>query len=132
MAASKQDLDWRGARGAATVAYDPNSRYTLHRVANAILAVCQFAAMICHIVCFGVMLNKINEIEDKIGRPASDEVCILYMTAEKTTDGNKEIIVVHYNGGHTCSFVVFASIALAILAAMMLIFLIVRIVLVKK
>ena len=67
--ASKEDLDWNGARSAVVTAEYNDSRFTLHRVANVILAVGQFAAIICHIVCFGVTINKIDEIENKIGRP---------------------------------------------------------------
>ena len=134
MAASKEDLAWRGARSSAVVVSHDDSRYTLHRVANAILAVCQFAAMICHIVCFGVLMNKINEIEDKIGRPPSgEEVCILYLGShEGKNDKGETINILEYNGGHTCDFVIFGSITLAIFAALMLICLIVRIVLVRK
>ena len=123
--ASKEDLDLRGVRIAATV--EPDTRYILRRVIYLILAVCQFAAMICHIICFGVLLNKINEIKDKIGRPPDGEVCILYMglTENKT-------LTVEYNGWHSCDFVIFSSIILAIMAGIMLISLIVRIILVNK
>lgn len=130
MTAPKADVDWRVAREATTIEAD--SRYTLHRVANAIMAVCQFAAMICHIICFGVLLSKTNEIENKLGRPPKDEeVCILYLGLSDEKDANNHPVV-KYNGGHSCEFVIFASIGLAILAAIMLIFLIVRIFLVKK
>ena len=126
--ASKEDLDWRDVRIAATM--EPDTRYTLHRVANLIFAVCQFAAMICHIICFGVLLNKINEIEDKFPRPPDDrQVCIFYMTTTKDQGGNE---VIQYNGGHSCEFVAFGSIVLTIMAAIMLIFLIVRIVFLSK
>lgn len=136
--ASKDDLAWRSARISivAAVAYD-DSRYTLHRVANVILAVGQLAAIICHSICFGMMISKIDEIENKIGRPldpvsgnpdVGSSVCILYMGTTKYHGGD----VVEYNGGQTCDFVIFASMSLAILAAMTMIFLIVRIVLVKR
>ena len=124
---SKEDLDWRDARIAAKV--EPDTRYTLHRVTNLIFAVCQFAAMICHIICFGVLLSKISEIEDKIGRPPDNrQVCIFYMST--TTYEGKD--VVQYSGGHSCEFIAFGSIVLTIMAAIMLIFLIVRIVFVRK
>ena len=134
MAASKEDSSWRGTRSFAVVTSHDDSRYTMHRVANAILAVCQFAAMICHIVCFGVLMSKINEIEDKIGpAPSGEEVCILYLgTHEAKNDKGKTVNIVEYNGGHTCDFVIFGSITLAIFAALMMICLIVRIVLVRK
>ena len=119
---SKEDADWRGERDAA--ASERDTRYTLHRVANLILAVCQFAAMICHIICFGVLLTKINQLDDKLNI-AGDKVCVLYMSAN---DSNK----VEYNGGHTCDFVIFTSVILTIMAAIMLIFLIVRLFLVNK
>ena len=124
--ASKEDLDWRGTRIAATV--EPDTRYTLHRVTNLIFAVCQFAAMICHIICFGVLLNKINEIEDKIGHPPDKEICILYAGFHEGVNSTD----VEYNGGRSCEFVAFGSVMLAIMAAIMLIFLIVRIFLVSK
>ena len=127
----KEDLDWRDVRIAATVERD--TRYTLHRVTNLIIAVCQFAAMICHIICFGVLLNKINEIEDKLGRPPPDkEVCILYIGLREAEINGTEHEFVEYNGGHSCEFVAFGSVMLAIMAAIMLIFLIVRIFLVSK
>ena len=124
---SKEDLDWRNVRNAAPVESD--SRYTLHRVTNLIFAVCQFVAMLCHIICFGVLLNKIHELEDRIGRPSDTEICILYMTTGKF---NETQDVVKYNGGHSCEFVAFGSVVLAIMAAGMLVFLIVRLFLVKK
>lgn len=124
---SKDDLDWRNLRGLGVE--EPEGPYTLHRVANAIFAVCQLAAMICHIICFGVLLSKINELEEKFGRPEGDqEVCILYMKSVK--NGSNDYLT--YNEGHTCAFVIFTSIGLAILAAIMLIFLIVRIIFIKK
>ena len=129
-ARSKEDLDWRGARIAATV--EPDTRYTLHRVTNLIFAVCQFAAMICHIICFGVLLNKINEIKDKIGRPPGEEVCLLYIGVTDTVIDGETYKKVEYNGGHSCDFVIFGSIILAIMAGIMLIFFIVRILLVNK
>ena len=124
---SKEDSDWRNLRGLGVE--EPEGPYTLHRVANAIFAVCQLAAMICHIICFGVLLSKINELEEKIGRaPEGQEVCIFYMKATKFNNTD----VLEYNEGHTCAFIVFTSIGLAILAAVMLIFLIVRIIFIKK
>ena len=129
---SKEDLDWRNVRNVATV--EPDTRYTLHRVANLIFAVCQFAAMICHIICFGVLLSKISELEEKIGRPPDNrQVCIFYMTTTTTKDDEgKDVTEFQYNGGHSCEFVAFGSIVLTIMAAIMLIFLIVRIFLIKK
>ena len=38
IAASMEDLAWRGARSSAVVVSHYDSRYTMHRVANAILA----------------------------------------------------------------------------------------------
>ena len=118
---SKEDADWRGERDAALVERD--TRYTLHRVTNLILVVCQFAAVICHIVCFGVLLTKINQLDD-VNIPG-DDVCVLYMSVN---DSN----AVKYSGGSTCNFVIFTSVILTILAATMLIFLIVRLFLVSK
>ena len=138
MVSNGKDLAWHGARNAtATVACD-DSCYSMHCVANAlvnaILAVCHLGAMICHIICFSVLMSKINEIEDKIGpAPPGKELCILYLGAhEGKNDKGKTINIVEYNGGHTCDFVIFGSITLAILAALMLICLIVRIVVVRK
>ena len=127
---SKEDLDWRDVRNAATV--EPDTRYTLHRVTNLIFAVCQFAAMICHIICFGVLLSKISELEEKTGHPADKEVCVLYIGLTKTQINGTTHELVEYNGGHSCEFVAFGSVMLAIMAAIMLIFLTVRIFLVNK
>ena len=127
---SKEDLDWRDARIAATVERD--TRYTLHRVTNLIFAVCQFAAMICHIICFGVLLTKINEIKDKLGRRPAKETCILYIGVHQEQENGTTYNIVEYNGGHSCEFVAFGSVMLSIMAAIMLIFLIVRLFLVSK
>ena len=60
----KEDLDWRSDRLAAVARAEADNPYTLHRVANAIFVVCHFAAMICYIVCFGVLLSKQDELEN--------------------------------------------------------------------
>ena len=125
---SKEDLDWRGDRDATPAERD--ARYTLHRVSNLILAVCQFAAMICHIICFGVLLSKNHEIEHNFAEQPGRETCIFYISA-KSVEGQEDKAI-EYNGGRPCDFIAFAAMALAVLAGIMLIFLIVRLILVSK
>ena len=126
---SKEDANWRDERNFAISERD--TRYTLHRVANLILAVCQFAAMICHIICFGVLLSKNNELDSKLGEQPGRETCIFYMSETDNKDSNDHPGI-KYNGGHPCDFIAFTAIALAVLAAIMLIFLIVRLIFVNR
>lgn len=125
---SKEDLDWRGVRNASLLEAD--NRYTMHRLTNAIFVVCYFAAMICHIVCFGVLLNKLNEIKDKIGDPPNTEVCVLYVDVSNVKINGTP--VAEYKGKHTCDMVIYTSIILAISAVGMMIFLSIRTYFVKK
>ena len=130
---SKEDADWRDERKTRdkTAIVERDTRYTLHRVANLIMAVCQFAAMICHIICFGVLLSKNHEIDSKLRQQPGRETCIFFMTSTGNKD-SKGDLEFKYNGGRPCDFIAFTAIALAILAGIMLIFLIVRLIFVSK
>ena len=112
----------RGARNSSAARADP--RCTPHRVANGFLAVCQFAAMICHLICFVVMLNKTRELQNKLGH---DGACILYISAYD----NGTNVPVEYNDV-PCYFVTYGSLWLAAMAVYVTGFLIVRLVQEKR
>jgi len=121
--ANKEDLNWRGLK--SQVAGEPYQRYTMHRVANAIMFVCIFAVLICHIVCFASLLTKHNELKDKVVPPgAHSKVCILYM--DSYSPYNNGTRVIEFKGKHSCDFAIFGSVSLAILAVIMMIALAVR------
>ena len=119
---SKDDLSWRGLT--APAAEEPPQRYTMHRVANAIIFVCMFAALICHIVCFASLLSKHNEYVDKLPYDDKSEVCILYMDTYNRY--NNATRVVEFKGKHSCDFAIYGSVSLAIIAVIMMIALGVR------
>ena len=119
---SKEDLSWRGLTG--PVEGEPYQRYTVHRVANAVMFVCIFAALICHIVCFASLLTKHNELVDKLSYVNKSEVCILYMDT-RNPYGNATCIV-EFKGKHSCDFAVYGSVSLSLIAVIMMIALGVR------
>ena len=128
---SRADRDWRDIRNAKAAELD--DRYSLHRVANVIFIVCFFAAMICHIVCFGVLLSKNQELRDNTDPLPGSTVCILYMDVGKNPTVNKtNIDIVTYEGGHSCEFVAFGSVSLTILAIAMMICLVIRTIFINK
>ena len=91
---------------------------------KSLLTVCQFAAMICHLICFVVMLNKTRELQNKLGYNGA---CILYINAYD----NGTNAAVEYNDV-PCYFVTYGSLWLAAMAAYVTGFLIVRLVQVKR
>ena len=127
---SRVDRDWRASHNPEAAKHD--DRYSLHRVANAIFIVCYFAAMICHIVCFGVLLSKNQELRDQTDPLPDSRVCILYMDVGKNPAVNKTNDIVNYEGGHSCEFTAFGSVALTILAIAMMICLVVRTIFINK
>jgi len=120
---SKEDLAWRGINPTVQQ-LDP--RYTLHRVTNIVFIVCHFAAMICHIICFSVLLSKHQEIKDKLDYHGGSKICILYMGHDSDTNE------VEFNGEHTCDFVIVGSIILTVLAVLSQLGLLIRTVLMRK
>ena len=121
---SRVDKDWRDTRNIQDAERD--NRYSLHRVANAIFFVCYFAAMICHIVSFGVLLNKNQQLRDNTTPLPDSRVCILYMDVGNPTNTSDKRDIVTYEGGHSCEFAAFGSVVLTILAIIMMICLAVR------
>lgn len=126
MAASKADVDRNVAREGTKAGDD--TPYVLHLVFNAILVACQFAAMICHIVCFSVLLRKANELDDKLGVYPNKETCVLFI--RRYSNGTREFV--EYNSGSACAFIIYTSIMLMIMAIIMMIFIILRTIFIKK
>ena len=93
------------------------SLLTTGRIANIVIAVACFAAMICCIVCLAVMAHKHNEVISNTDpgntKSQSDkEVCILYATTGPATtpeEIKRNLTIPKWNRSHTCQFVIFGS-----------------------
>ena len=110
---------------------------TSGRIANIVIAVVCFAAIICCIVCLAVMAHKHSEVIHNLDPKGSNthdkEVCILYATTEDLEINETFTKTLpKWNRSHACQFVIFGSSFVAGLLLLAIVYYIVRIFIMRR